>query len=72
MERLIFPGHIGKLEYIMPALQVYVDADDWVNTANYIDQFAKYSETFAKTATSLVPAVNNLKKSSSSVHVCLK
>ena len=37
------------------------------NTANYIDQFAKYSETFAKTATSLVPAVNNLKKSSSSV-----
>lgn len=38
MEKLIFPGHIGKLEYIMPALQVYVEADDWVKTADYIDK----------------------------------
>lgn len=38
MEKLIFPGHIGKLEYIMPALKVYVDADDWVKTADYVDR----------------------------------
>ena len=38
MEKLIFPGHIGKLEYIMPALQVYVEAGDWVKTADYIDK----------------------------------
>lgn len=38
MEKLIFPGHIGDLKYIMPALQVYVDADDWVKTADYIDK----------------------------------
>lgn len=38
MEKLIFPGHIGKLEYIIPALQVYVEADDWVKTADYIEK----------------------------------
>ena len=38
MEKLIFPGHIGKLEYIMPAMQVYVEADDWVKTSDYIDR----------------------------------
>ena len=38
MEKLIFPGHIAKLEYIMPALQVYVEADDWVKTADYIER----------------------------------
>lgn len=38
MEKLIFPAHIGKLEYIMPAMQVYVEANDWVKTADYIDR----------------------------------
>lgn len=36
MEKLIFPGHIGKLEYIIPAMQVYFEADDWVNTDDYV------------------------------------
>lgn len=38
MEKLIFPGHIGKLEYILPALQVYVEAGEWVKTADYIER----------------------------------
>lgn len=38
MEKLIFPGHIAKLDYIMPALQVYVEAGDWVKTADYIER----------------------------------
>ena len=37
------------------------------NTAGYIEQFSKYSETFVKTASSLLPAVNNLKKVATSV-----
>ena len=38
IERLVFPGHIADLKYIIPAIKVYADAGDWVNTADYIDK----------------------------------
>ena len=35
-EKLVFPGHIADLKYIIPALKVYADVGDWVSTNDYI------------------------------------
>lgn len=37
-EKLIVPGHIADLKYVIPALKVYADANDWLSTADYIDR----------------------------------
>ena len=36
MEKLVFPAHIGDLKYIIPALQVYYEANDWIDNESYI------------------------------------
>lgn len=38
MTKLIVPRHTADLEYIIPALKVYYDANDWVNNADYKDR----------------------------------
>jgi hypothetical protein len=37
-ERLIVPGHIADLRYVIPAIKTYADADDWLTTSDYIEQ----------------------------------
>lgn len=37
-EKLIVPGHIADMKYVIPAIQVYYQANDWLNTADYIDR----------------------------------
>ncbi len=35
MGKLIVPRHTADLEYIIPAVEVYFEANDWVSTSNY-------------------------------------
>ncbi len=37
-EKLIVPGHIADMKYVIPAIQVYYQANDWLNTADYIER----------------------------------
>ncbi len=37
-EKLIVPGHIADLKYVIPAIQTYVEADDWLSTSDYINR----------------------------------
>lgn len=38
MDKLVVPGHIGELRYIIPAIQVYAEDGDWVTTSDYIER----------------------------------
>ena len=37
-EKLIVPGHIADLKYVIPAIQTYADANDWISTSEYIER----------------------------------
>lgn len=37
-EKLIVPGHIADLRYVIPAIKTYADAGDWITTSDYIDR----------------------------------
>ena len=38
MAKLIVPRHTADLDYIIPALEVYYEASDWLETASYKDR----------------------------------
>lgn len=38
MNKLVVPGHIGELRYIIPAIQVYAESEEWIYTEDYIEK----------------------------------
>lgn len=48
MSKLIVPKHTADLDYIMSAIKVYYDADDWVSMSDYKDRLFAHLRAIRK------------------------